>query len=309
MPERRTCRRAQARARCSASEPLRRFLQVARGAGLRVSAAEGIDAARAVDLVGFADRAVLKDTLGLVLAKTPDEKALFDECFELYFKRDEFAGAPDAAEPPPAPEPMSAARPDGPAATAWAVRRRTIAGQMLLERRPRRAGGGDGTGGARGGPREHPLLHAEEPLCAAHSGPHGTARAGTRHGGDAPGRHDAAIVRAGRAGGHGSSSCATRCATSSNGSCCCLPRGETEKFREELLKIGAAVQSGAARPGPDARAGARRWRRSWPRATRRRGGGGCAGSWTCGARCGGTWAGAAFRSSPCGNRSASRSRG
>ena len=35
-----------------ASEPLRKFLQVARGAGLRVSAAEGIDAARAVDIIG-----------------------------------------------------------------------------------------------------------------------------------------------------------------------------------------------------------------------------------------------------------------
>ncbi len=52
-----------------ATEPLRRFLQVARGAGLRVSAAEGIDAARAVDLVGFSDRTMLKDTLGLILAK------------------------------------------------------------------------------------------------------------------------------------------------------------------------------------------------------------------------------------------------
>jgi uncharacterized protein with von Willebrand factor type A (vWA) domain len=84
----------------SASEPLRRFLQVARGAGLRVSAAEGIDAARAVDLVGFVDRVVLKDTLGLVLAKTPDEKALYNEAFELYFKRDEF----DSKAEDPAPE-------------------------------------------------------------------------------------------------------------------------------------------------------------------------------------------------------------
>ena len=75
-----------------ASEPLRRFLQVARGAGLRVSAAEGIDAARAVDLVGFSDRVILKDTLGLLLAKTPEEKAAYDEVFDLYFKRDEFAG-------------------------------------------------------------------------------------------------------------------------------------------------------------------------------------------------------------------------
>ena len=52
----------------SASEPLRRFLQVARGTGLRVSAAEGIDAARAVEVIGYADRGALKDTLGLVLA-------------------------------------------------------------------------------------------------------------------------------------------------------------------------------------------------------------------------------------------------
>lgn len=65
-------------------------MQVARGAGLRVSAAEGIDAARAVDIIGYTDRTRLKDTLGLVLAKSPDEKALYDEAFELYFKRDEF---------------------------------------------------------------------------------------------------------------------------------------------------------------------------------------------------------------------------
>ncbi len=82
----------------SPSEPLRRFFQVARGAGLRVSAAEGIDAARAVDLVGFDDRTVLKDTLALILAKTPDEKDLFEEAFELYFKRDAFAGGDAAGE-------------------------------------------------------------------------------------------------------------------------------------------------------------------------------------------------------------------
>jgi uncharacterized protein with von Willebrand factor type A (vWA) domain len=81
-----------------ASEPLRRFLQVARGAGLRVSAAEGIDAAKAVDIVGFADRAVLKDTLGLLLAKTPEEKAAYDEVFDLYFKHEALAGGDDTAE-------------------------------------------------------------------------------------------------------------------------------------------------------------------------------------------------------------------
>jgi uncharacterized protein with von Willebrand factor type A (vWA) domain len=75
----------------SPSEPLRQFLQAARSAGIRVSAAEGIDAARAVRIVGFSDRTVLKDTLSLVLAKTPDEKNLFDECFDLYFRRDSLA--------------------------------------------------------------------------------------------------------------------------------------------------------------------------------------------------------------------------
>ena len=84
----------------SASEPLRRFLQVARGAGLKVSAAEGIDAARALDLVGIRDRTILKDTLGLIMAKTPDEKVLFDEAFDLYFKRDAFTGADGMLETP-----------------------------------------------------------------------------------------------------------------------------------------------------------------------------------------------------------------
>lgn len=82
----------------AASEPLRRFLQVARGAGLRISAAEGIDAARAVDVIGYADRVALKDTLGLVLAKTPDEKALYDEAFELFFKHEALA-ATETREP------------------------------------------------------------------------------------------------------------------------------------------------------------------------------------------------------------------
>lgn len=79
----------------AASEPLRRFLQVARGAGLRVSAAEGIDAVRALDVIGYGDRTVLKHTLGLVLAKTPDEKKLYDAAFDLYFKHEALATQPD----------------------------------------------------------------------------------------------------------------------------------------------------------------------------------------------------------------------
>jgi uncharacterized protein with von Willebrand factor type A (vWA) domain len=92
----------------AASEPLRRFLQVARGAGLRISAAEGIDAARAVDLVGYADRAILKDTLGAVLAKTLDEKVLYDETFDRFFQRQEFSDRKEGDRPPrPPPPPQS----------------------------------------------------------------------------------------------------------------------------------------------------------------------------------------------------------
>jgi uncharacterized protein with von Willebrand factor type A (vWA) domain len=80
-----------------ASEPLRQFLQAARSAGIRVSAAEGIDAARTVQVVGYGDRTILKDALSLVLAKTPGEKDLFDECFELYFRRDSLAQDDDPA--------------------------------------------------------------------------------------------------------------------------------------------------------------------------------------------------------------------
>src|ERR1039458_388802 len=55
--------------------------------------------------MGYGDRTVLKDTLALVLAKTPDEKALFDECFDLFFKRggfeaDETAAPGEAAATP-----------------------------------------------------------------------------------------------------------------------------------------------------------------------------------------------------------------
>jgi uncharacterized protein with von Willebrand factor type A (vWA) domain len=85
------------------SEPLRQFLQAARSAGIRVSAAEGIDAARTVQVVGFSDRTVLKDSLSLVLAKTPDEKNLFDECFDLYFRRDSLAQEDEVAADPQTP--------------------------------------------------------------------------------------------------------------------------------------------------------------------------------------------------------------
>jgi uncharacterized protein with von Willebrand factor type A (vWA) domain len=67
-------------------ENLHRFFRAARGAGVRVSPAESIDAMRAVSRVGLSDRGILRDTFLLTLAKTEEEKQALGECFDLFFK-------------------------------------------------------------------------------------------------------------------------------------------------------------------------------------------------------------------------------
>src|ERR1700757_2646678 len=68
---------------------LHRFFRAARGAGVHVSPAESIDAMRAVEKVGFAERAILRDTLLLTLAKSEDEKKALGACFDLFFSQPE----------------------------------------------------------------------------------------------------------------------------------------------------------------------------------------------------------------------------
>jgi uncharacterized protein len=75
-------------------ENLHRFFRAARGAGVRVSPAESIDAMRAVANVGFSDRTILRDTLLLTLAKTQDEKRALGECFDLFFDLPELSQSP-----------------------------------------------------------------------------------------------------------------------------------------------------------------------------------------------------------------------
>ncbi len=87
-----------------ATEPLRRFIEVSRGAGLRISAAESIDAMRTAAVVGYADRDVLHDSLSLVMAKSAEEKRLFSDCFALYFRRDDFAADERATPDDDGPE-------------------------------------------------------------------------------------------------------------------------------------------------------------------------------------------------------------
>lgn len=70
-------------------ENLHRFFRAARGAGVHVSPAESIDAMRAVAQVGLTDRAILRDTLLLTLAKSQDEKLALGDCFDLFFSQPE----------------------------------------------------------------------------------------------------------------------------------------------------------------------------------------------------------------------------
>src|SRR4029078_8271495 len=87
-------------------ENLHRFFRAARGAGVRLSPAESIDAMRAVSKIGFADRTILRDTFLLTLAKSQDEKKALGDCFDLFFDQPEPA--------PPAPEDSEADKSDTP---------------------------------------------------------------------------------------------------------------------------------------------------------------------------------------------------
>src|SRR3546814_5367655 len=69
------------------------FLAALRGADVRVSVAETLDALETAELVGWRDRAMLKDALSLALAKTQEEKQAFDACFDQFFRSDSFRGS------------------------------------------------------------------------------------------------------------------------------------------------------------------------------------------------------------------------
>ena len=64
---------------------LAQFVAALRNAEVRVSPAEALDAVGAVELVGYRDRALLKNSLSMVLPKTVDEKETFDATFDRFF--------------------------------------------------------------------------------------------------------------------------------------------------------------------------------------------------------------------------------
>src|SRR5690348_1412403 len=88
-------------------ENLHRFFRAARGAGVRLSPAESIDAMRAVSRVGFTDRAILRDTFLLTLAKTQDEKKALGDCFDLFFDQPEPQSPPEEGKADEADQPGS----------------------------------------------------------------------------------------------------------------------------------------------------------------------------------------------------------
>ena len=88
---------------------LTNFIRALRNADVRVSTAETLDAFNTVQLIGYRDRAALKQALAVVLPKTFDEKSAFDACFEQFFARRPLQAltAADIEEPGDADSPSS----------------------------------------------------------------------------------------------------------------------------------------------------------------------------------------------------------
>lgn len=63
------------------------FVQVLRTHDVRVSPAETLDAMDVAATLGYADRGRLRDGLAMALAKTPEEEAIFLQCFDRFFRQ------------------------------------------------------------------------------------------------------------------------------------------------------------------------------------------------------------------------------
>ena len=77
---------------------LTQFIAALRNAEVRVSTAETLDAMNAVELVGYRDRDLLKNSLSLVLPKTADEKDSFGATFDQFFSFEDVSAAAIAGE-------------------------------------------------------------------------------------------------------------------------------------------------------------------------------------------------------------------
>jgi hypothetical protein len=66
-------------------EVLQDLITALRRSGVRISLSESMDAVCAAKLIGYEDRAALKDSLAAALAKSQSEKEIFNTCFDLFF--------------------------------------------------------------------------------------------------------------------------------------------------------------------------------------------------------------------------------
>jgi uncharacterized protein len=74
----------------TAHVPMVRFISMLRAAGVRVSVSEELDAMQVAEVIGYQDRELLRDALGLTVAKSIEEKQLYQVCFDDFFSRNEF---------------------------------------------------------------------------------------------------------------------------------------------------------------------------------------------------------------------------
>ncbi len=72
------------------------FVKVLRTAEIKVSPAETLDAMECMNIVGYEDRTFLKNSLAVVLAKNPEEKDAFYDCFDRFFAPEEFSRSEDS---------------------------------------------------------------------------------------------------------------------------------------------------------------------------------------------------------------------
>lgn len=109
---------------------LSEFIHALRGADVRVSTAEALDAARVIQYVGYADRHNLHDALALTLAKSAPEKTSFSLCFQRFFAALEPADAAASSESPPTTAPAASTPSRSEAAPATLPQ--SPLGQLLL---------------------------------------------------------------------------------------------------------------------------------------------------------------------------------
>ncbi len=109
---------------------LAQFIKILRGSDVRISIPEALDAVRALHLVGYRDRQILKASLGQVLAKTAREKAVYAECFERFFSFDSFSGLKKETD---SPEESEKTYPPIPPSENQNPLIQSILGRMLLE--------------------------------------------------------------------------------------------------------------------------------------------------------------------------------